>query len=79
MQKPLLIRADAGVVMGTGHVMRIIALAQAWREGGGDVAFLCSDITTQLEQRIREEDFQVERFGAVPGGVDDLEATTECI
>ena len=65
--------------MGTGHVMRMIALAQAWREGGGDVAFLCSDITPQLEQRIREEDFQVERFGAVPGGVDDLEATTECI
>jgi UDP-2,4-diacetamido-2,4,6-trideoxy-beta-L-altropyranose hydrolase len=79
MRKPLLIRADAGVVMGTGHVMRMIALAQAWREGGGDVTFLCSDITSPLEQRIRAEKFQVEKLSAAPGGVDDLEATADCI
>jgi len=65
--------------MGTGHVMRMIALAQSWRESGGDVAFLCSDITPPLEQKIREEDFQIERIGAAPGGVDDLGATTAIV
>jgi len=75
----LLIRADASVVMGTGHVMRMIALAQAWRASGGNVVFLCADITPALEQRIREEKFQIERIGATSGSHDDLEATTAAL
>ena len=66
---------DADVVMGTGHVMRMIALAQAWRPSRGDVVFLSSEITPPLEQRIREEDFQLEKIGATPGSAGDLEAT----
>ena len=79
MQKTLLIRADANVAMGTGHVMRMIALAQAWRQSRGEVVFLCSDITPSLEQRIREEDFPIERLTAAPGSVEDLEATRAVI
>ena len=71
----LIVRADASVAMGTGHVMRMIALAQAWRASGGRVVFLCSDITPALEQRIREEGFQREKISATPGSADDLEAT----
>lgn len=37
---PLLIRADSSVSMGTGHVMRCLALAQGWTARGGDVTFL---------------------------------------
>lgn len=33
--KPLFIRADAGGFIGTGHVMRMIALAQMWIDDGG--------------------------------------------
>lgn len=31
----LVIRADAGAEMGTGHVMRCLALAQAWLRASG--------------------------------------------
>lgn len=35
MTLPLFIRADAGGELGTGHVMRMLALAQGWEANGG--------------------------------------------
>ena len=35
----LVIRADANIAIGTGHVMRCLALAQAWQDAGGRVVF----------------------------------------
>jgi UDP-2,4-diacetamido-2,4,6-trideoxy-beta-L-altropyranose hydrolase len=48
----LLIRADAGATIGTGHWMRSLALARAWQAAGGQAAFLgrCSD--RRLRERI---------------------------
>src|SRR5208337_3874435 len=37
----LIICAECGVQVGTGHVMRCLALAQAWKRAGGDVTFRC--------------------------------------
>jgi UDP-2,4-diacetamido-2,4,6-trideoxy-beta-L-altropyranose hydrolase len=79
MGKTLLIRADASVVMGTGHIMRMIALAQAWREEGEEVVFLCAEITPALEERVRTEGFSFEKLAVVPGGKEDLEATCSMI
>lgn len=51
----LVIRADADSVMGTGHVMRCLALAEAWRDRGGDVLFVGRINPEPLRQRIESE------------------------
>jgi hypothetical protein len=43
--------------MGTGHIMRCIALAQAWQDNGGDVTFLSYCESPPLRQRILDEGF----------------------
>jgi UDP-2,4-diacetamido-2,4,6-trideoxy-beta-L-altropyranose hydrolase len=53
----LLIRADANFNIGTGHVMRCLALAQAWRDRGGDATFLGQHQSDSLRQRISSEGF----------------------
>ena len=75
MAKALIIRADASTAMGTGHVMRMIALAQAWQQSGGNSSFVCAEITPTLEERIRDEDFGVENITTAPGSREDLAAT----
>ena len=57
MNKKLIIRADANTRIGTGHVMRCIALAQAWQERGGAVIFLSYCDNEALQQRIIDEGF----------------------
>lgn len=75
IKKPLLIRADASVLMGTGHVMRMIALAQAWQDGGGKAIFLCAEITPALEGRLQEEGFLLKKIHASSGSHEDLQET----
>ncbi|MEI8292959.1 MAG: UDP-2,4-diacetamido-2,4,6-trideoxy-beta-L-altropyranose hydrolase [bacterium] len=75
----LFIRADASVSIGTGHIMRMMALGQAWQARGGGVHFLCAEITSKLEERLASEGFQLSRICAVPGSKEDLERTTHLI
>ena len=53
----LVIRADAGARMGTGHVMRMIALGQAWSERGGAVCFAGCIGSAPLAARLEAEGF----------------------
>jgi len=53
----LFIRVDASTSIGTGHVMRCIALAQAWQKRGDDVIFLSHCESEALHQRIIDEGF----------------------
>ena len=79
MPSTLLIRADASVSIGTGHIMRMIALGQAWQAQGGEVHFLCAEITPALEQRLASEGFHLSRIHATLGSQEDLSETLHLI
>jgi UDP-2,4-diacetamido-2,4,6-trideoxy-beta-L-altropyranose hydrolase len=51
----LIFRADATSASGTGHVMRGLALAQAWQDKGGKAVFICHCESEALRQRISAE------------------------
>lgn len=58
----LIIRADASVAMGTGHVMRCLALAQGWRDGGGNVVFAMAESTPAIDRHLHAEGVEVAKL-----------------
>ncbi len=73
----LLVRADANTHIGTGHVMRCLALAQAWQDNGGTVTFLMTPGSPSLEQRICSEGMNVLTSIEQPGSEEDATITAE--
>jgi UDP-2,4-diacetamido-2,4,6-trideoxy-beta-L-altropyranose hydrolase len=73
--RALVIRADAGSQMGTGHVMRCLALAQAWQDAGGRALFLLAPAPPALESRLRSEAMEVLPLHAAPGTPEDAAET----
>jgi len=73
--KPLIIRADAGPVMGTGHVMRCLALAEAWQDTGGKVFFVSSYNSPSLKARLVEEGMEIVHVPGEAGSAGDAEET----
>lgn len=58
-QPTLIIRADGIRGLGSGHVMRMIALGQAWRGLGGRVVFVSACAARALRKRLCVEGFVV--------------------
>ena len=73
----LLIRADASLRIGTGHIMRCFALAQAWRTCAPDslIVFASAENVPLLESRLIDEGMLVERISAPPGSFADASDT----
>ena len=55
----IVFRVDASLKMGTGHVMRCLALAQMLKENGANVEFICRKHKGSLIEKIRSGGFVV--------------------
>jgi len=55
----IVFRTDSSVIMGSGHVMRCLTLAESLREKGASVIFISRNHDGNLNQIIAEKGFQV--------------------
>lgn len=55
----IIIRTDASIQIGSGHVMRCLTLAGALRDRGADVRFICRELPGHLGRVITEKGFPV--------------------
>jgi UDP-2,4-diacetamido-2,4,6-trideoxy-beta-L-altropyranose hydrolase len=67
----LTIRADADTAMGAGHVMRCLALSQAWMAEGDAVVFVSADLPESLAVRLEAEGVSVVDVVGKRGSTDD--------
>ena len=75
----ILIRADASAEIGTGHLMRCLALAQGWKARGGQVTFITACESSGLLDRLSHEGFETIRLDSPYPKPADWEATSQVL
>src|SRR5579862_1098797 len=75
----LFIRADADSQMGTGHVMRCLAIAQAWLDRGGSVVFLMRQPGQGIRARVEQEHARILEISADAGTSEDAAETRRLV
>jgi len=73
----ILIRADASVDIGSGHVMRCLALAHGLRKARARVSFVCRQAPGDLCDFIAAEGYPVQRLPAAEDGVPNPDGETD--
>jgi UDP-2,4-diacetamido-2,4,6-trideoxy-beta-L-altropyranose hydrolase len=71
----LVFRCDADTSIGIGHVMRCLALAQAWQAAGGRTVFAVAELPAGLENRLRTGGSELVRLQNGRGTHSDAAAT----
>jgi len=61
--------------MGTGHVMRCLALAQAWQDAGGRAVFAMADPSSRVRERVLKESVGILAISASAGTEEDARQT----
>jgi len=73
--KTVVVRADASLRSGTGHVMRCLALAQQVKLKGGNICFALAECPDSLADKLKNEGIKIHKIFSKPGSRNDADET----